>query len=78
MDQTPAYKELEDRLSAVKNDYKQFVEKAYKLRELQKQYFSTRSSIVLEKCKKIEKELDKMIIDYGLQQVNQAKQRTIF
>lgn len=40
---------------------KEFFEKVEKLREAQKNYFKTRSSMALQLCKKLEKEIDEEI-----------------
>lgn len=37
---------------------KEFFDKVVKLREAQKNYFKTRSSMALQLCKKLEKEID--------------------
>lgn len=40
---------------------KEFFKKVEKLREAQKNYFKTRSSMALQLCKKLEKEIDEEI-----------------
>lgn len=40
---------------------KEFYEKVVKMREAQKNYFKTRSSMTLQLCKKLEKEIDNEI-----------------
>lgn len=40
---------------------KEFFEKVVKLREAQKNYFKTRSSMALQLCKRLEKEIDEEI-----------------
>lgn len=39
-------------------DKKQFFNRVSYMRKLQKEYFQTRSSSVLRKCKQVEKEID--------------------
>ena len=46
----------------------QFTEKVAEMRRLQKKYFSERSSMVLQQCKKAEKE-----VDLELARIAQAK-----
>lgn len=40
---------------------KEFYEKVVKMREAQKNYFKTRSSMALQLCKRLEKEIDNEI-----------------
>lgn len=40
---------------------KEFYEKVVKMREAQKSYFKTRSSMALQLCKRLEKEIDNEI-----------------
>lgn len=41
--------------------YEKDFEKVRQMRKLQKEYFKTRSTFVLEECKKAEKEVDRML-----------------
>lgn len=43
-------------------DAKQFFKRVSYMRELQKEYFKTRSSATLRQCKQIEKEIDDEIV----------------
>lgn len=52
------------------------VEKTIEVREAQIKYFRSRQPIHLNECKKLEKELDNMIVEYKNR--NQPKQQNLF
>lgn len=57
---------------------KQFFYKVVYLRKLQKEYLKTHSSIILRKCKIIEKEIDDEIIRVNKITADQQQQLKLF